>query len=120
MATGNQILLTLSHYRLKNYRGVLDEVTYALKSELGSQEVFYYYAALALYKLKRYDQAVFFLKKSIKIEPRHTEAFQYLGLILKESGKQETALKVFKQAKILYETKDSFINKVERIGLEVF
>lgn len=116
----SQILLTLSYYHLKKYEGVLNEVSYALKSELERKEVFYYYAALALYKLKRYDHAAFFLKKSIKIEPRHTEAFHYLGLILRELGKQEAALMALKQAKILHETNGSFIKKIERIGLEVF
>ena len=114
------MLLVLSHYYLKDFPEALRYAASALGPDIAHQDFLYYYAGLAAYNLKRYDQSVYFLKECIKKNPQHADAFYYLGLCLKALGKEEMALVSLQQAAVLHQTVGPLLPIAEGMNPQIF
>ncbi len=76
-------LLVACCYRLKDFEGVLRFATRALHLKSMRRDFFLFHAGMAAYELKKYPQAVDFLKEALDANPKNPFAIYYLGLSLR-------------------------------------
>ncbi len=92
-------LIVLGYYRAKNFPQLLFGASQAIQSELLPKDFYLFYAGLAAYELKDYKVAVSLLQQCLQINPNYAEGFHYLGLSLKELGKEALANQALEKAK---------------------
>jgi tetratricopeptide (TPR) repeat protein len=68
---------------------------YAAKSDLPNK---YCDNGINYYSNKKYDSAIYFLHKSVNINPRYASACNYLGLVYFDKGNYDTAIQHFQKA----------------------
>jgi predicted Zn-dependent protease len=68
------VLLIKLYEKNKDYRGMYEYSQHALNSDVRSQEVFYYFAAIASWNLGEKEKAIEHLKSSIKLNASFYEA----------------------------------------------
>jgi tetratricopeptide (TPR) repeat protein len=69
---------------------------------------------LACGELKRFTEAVEFLRKAVKLAPKHAPAHNFLGAALKEMGRTDEALARFERAIALQsDFMDAYVNRAD-------
>jgi tetratricopeptide (TPR) repeat protein len=69
---------------------------------------------LACSELKRFTEAVEFLRKAVKLAPKHAPAHNFLGAALKEMGRTDEALARFERAITLQpDFMDAYVNRAD-------
>lgn len=116
----SHVLLVLSCYYLNNFSEMFHRATQAIAFNLDEDGSFYYYAGLAAYKIRRFQEGAYFLKEYTAINPEFANAFYYLGLSLKALGQEELATIALGRAKLLRLTEESEILMTEDINLQMF
>ena len=74
------------------------EILLRLAEEFEENPLIYYYLGIAFRKLEKFDEAIYYLKESIKRESGILEAVVELGLSYACLGEFEAAIKYFKKA----------------------
>ena len=113
-------LLLLSYYYSQNYSGLRDVIPKAFSQGFEKDGVFYYYLGLASFEMKDYERGIYYLKEAIDRQFDCAESFYYLGLCLRELGKEDVAQKVLSQAKRYQEEQKTCIEKEEPSRLRIF
>ena len=114
------VLMVLSHLLLGNFQGMLSAATDAIALNVSGNDLFYYYAGLASYQLKKYDSAVFFLKEALSINDHFGEALYCLGLSLHALGKDEEAQKALQNGQYLLTTQNPSLPSPDKILPRLF
>ena len=94
-------MIIKGYEQLNDYQNILVKSIEAIKTNPGNEDIFYYYAGLASFKLKDYKNAAVFLIESLKLNPKRVETYHYLGLVFHETGKEETSQEILKEEKRL-------------------
>jgi tetratricopeptide (TPR) repeat protein len=97
------ILLMDSFSKTGAYDALWKTALYGLKEGLDTQGVFYYYAGVAAFHQKYYQQSVQLLQISIQDDPENADALMYMGMCLHAAGKDDIAQLLMKKAALLHE-----------------
>ena len=62
----------------------------------------YFFEGVALYDLKRYEEALVAFESAIRIDPNSSLAWFYMGDLFEHFGKREEAINAYKKAKELH------------------
>ncbi len=95
------IFLILAYHQGKDFAAVEQTAKQALTAKLKDPAFFYYYAGLAAYDLKHYEDAVAYFNNCIKSNPQYIGAFHYLGLSLQAVGRNALAEAVLQKSEEL-------------------
>ncbi|MDP8212825.1 MAG: tetratricopeptide repeat protein [Candidatus Zapsychrus exili] len=113
-------LLSLSYQKTENFQDMFHCANYAIKENMGDENIFYYYGGIAAFKLKKYEKAVYFFLESIKRKKTHADSFKYLGLALEAMGREEEADKFFEKSERLSSVNNTVLFDSEKIKLQIF
>ncbi len=113
-------LLVSNYYHLKNFPAMLRAATYMIDADSGNTDVAYYYAGLAAYEMKAYERAALLLKECVRRDSANTYALHYLGLCLKELGKEQLAAGILRKVKSLPQGKNPIFSKDDEIKIKIF
>jgi tetratricopeptide (TPR) repeat protein len=94
----------LSYYELGNYQAVVSMGKTASILNLDQKDFFLYYAGLAAYQIKEYDQSIDAFEECIKLNPSFTQAYEYLAFAYKAKGMQGAAHQMTDRAMSLKRT----------------
>ena len=116
-------LLVLSQYHLKNFQGMIGYAHAAIEADLNQDGLFYFYSAVAAYELKQYPTTIYFLQEYISKNADNPEAYHYLGLALRDLGKEPLAAGAFKREEYLSQEKSktvSLMDLAQDMDLQVY
>ena len=114
------LFLVSSLFKSGNYKKLFDVSLTLLKDGNKDTEIFMYYAGLAAYQLKLYDRAIVLLQKYVKINPLCWQGSYYLGVSLKEYGKEDYARGYLFQAENLKSKYGDILPDVSRATVKFF
>ncbi|MDP2652853.1 MAG: tetratricopeptide repeat protein [Candidatus Omnitrophota bacterium] len=96
-------LLVLSHVALQEWPQAAFSSQQAILAALEGDGFFYYHAGYALYQMKDYPQAAYFLKAYVESYPQDPNGLYYLGKSLAAIGKIEQAHILLERGRVLAE-----------------
>ena len=111
-------MLILSYYELKDFHEMLRIADIVTRMEVEGKDEFYYYAGVAAYELKAYEQAKQYLEISIKLNST-VQANSFLALSLQGLGQKEKANTILKRIKPFKDNEINFIVNVNDITLMI-
>ncbi len=114
------MMLTLAFLKTDDYTKMFQTSLKAIEARLDGAGDFHFYAGLALYHLRRFEEATVFLKKSIEKNPKHIEAIKYLGVLSIELGSKELGLQLLKQANYFKNSHTGYLFNPKSIYLQPY
>lgn len=114
------IFLMDSLCQLKDYSTLFAVASTGLKEDVGSQDIFYYYAGRSAFHQKFYEKAVELLEIAIQKNPQNADAILYLGMCLHIAGKEEAAKHLLDTSKKILQEQGSVVNKHLSVGVRFF
>ena len=106
--------------KLGAYNQLFEVAILAIKEGIGDQDIFYYYAGLAMYYQKSYERALELLRIAVQKNSQNVDAYYYLGLCMRDSGKEILSQKFLDISKQLYLQQGSAIEKRLSSGVKFF
>jgi len=91
-----------------------------LKQGMDVQGIFYYYAGMAAFYQKSYPKAVEILQIALQKDPRNSDALLYLGMCLKEAGREDMAQAIISKAGVLHKQGGSLIEPYLKARVRFF
>ncbi|HID0768131.1 TPA: hypothetical protein ACXDAZ_002661 [Clostridium botulinum] len=117
----NLLIKANKYYREKEYKKAIDYYNKYIEENniiTKNTQIGFYNKAVCYMKLLNYSEAICFLKKSLKINPKHQKSLYNLGYCYYSTKNNYKAYKYFKDAYELDKTDKSClltINKIEKI-----
>lgn len=114
------LMVVLSSLEKEDYESMLKASLKAIDGKLDGAGDFYFYAGLAFYKMKKPEEAMFFLKRCLEKNPKYAQAIKYLGILSVESGTNELGLKLIAQSNMLEKSKEAYVLNPAKISLQPY